>query len=174
VIYLTEDLFNKHMHWAKGKAIALSNDKIREDAIQEAIMGLWKACQTFNDNKGIKFKTYASRVITNAVYDFMRKEKHQTKGMIPLGELKDYVLSADDTPEVELERKDLNKKITEACGNMTDRERCVLVQRMLARKPMSLQKIATAWHTSKMSIKRDESRLKNKIEESMNGEWYSG
>lgn len=47
---------------------------IEDDLIQEGMMGLWKACQTFNPSIGSKFSTYAVRVIKNAMGMYVRKE----------------------------------------------------------------------------------------------------
>lgn len=51
--------------------------QFKDDLIQEGLMGLWKACQSFDESKGFMFSTYAVRVIYNQMAMFMRKEaKH--------------------------------------------------------------------------------------------------
>lgn len=45
-----------------------------EDAQQEARIGLWKACERFNPNKGA-FSTYAIRGIRNALHTYWRGEQ---------------------------------------------------------------------------------------------------
>ena len=46
-----------------------------DDMNQVADLGLWKACMTFNDSKGIKFTAYATRVICNEVLQEIRRRK---------------------------------------------------------------------------------------------------
>ena len=46
-----------------------------DDMTQVADLGLWKACMTFNDSKGIKFTAYATRVICNEVLQEIRRRK---------------------------------------------------------------------------------------------------
>lgn len=62
-----EQLFSDHQHLATATlyrtlgqphAVAKSKSIEYEDLLQVAYIGLWKACQTYNFNKG-KFQTYA-------------------------------------------------------------------------------------------------------------------
>lgn len=46
-----------------------------EDYHQIALIGLWKACEGFDENKNIKFSTYAVNVIRNEIADALRKER---------------------------------------------------------------------------------------------------
>lgn len=48
-----------------------------EDIMQVGNIGLWKACMTFNPNKGIAFSTYASRLITNEILMAIRQNKNR-------------------------------------------------------------------------------------------------
>lgn len=45
----------------------------RDDLIQEAYMALIKAANTFDDARGIKFETYATRVIRNELAEYCSK-----------------------------------------------------------------------------------------------------
>ena len=38
-----------------------------EDLRQEGLIGLWRACKSFDENKGVQFSTYASRCIRNEI-----------------------------------------------------------------------------------------------------------
>lgn len=49
------------------------------DLQQIGMLGLWKACLTFDDSKGYQFSTYASRCICNEVLMHFRKEKKINK-----------------------------------------------------------------------------------------------
>lgn len=47
---------------------------LEEDLIQEGMIGLWKACQTFDVTRGNLFSTYAVKCIKNEMGMFLRKE----------------------------------------------------------------------------------------------------
>lgn len=47
----------------------------QEDLFQTALIGLWKACRTFDSQKGIKFSTYATNCIKNELLMALRKYK---------------------------------------------------------------------------------------------------
>lgn len=56
-----------------------SNDKEMEDLISIGTIGLIKAIDTFNMNKGIRLATYASRCIDNELLMLLRSNKKQSK-----------------------------------------------------------------------------------------------
>lgn len=63
-------VFNKHYHMYRD---------IEEDLIQEGLMGLWKACQTFDSLRGTEFSTYAVKVIKNEMGMYVRKVSRKHK-----------------------------------------------------------------------------------------------
>lgn len=50
-----------------------------EDLYQEGCMGLWKAVQTYDPTIGIRFSTFAERVIRNHCIDYLRVLKSRTR-----------------------------------------------------------------------------------------------
>ena len=50
-----------------------------EDVQQIANIALWKACRTFNTEKGFKFSTYAHSVIRNDILLYLRANKKREK-----------------------------------------------------------------------------------------------
>lgn len=52
---------------------------IEDDLIQEGLIGLWKACQTFDSSRGTEFSTYAVVVIKNAMGMYVRKVNRRPK-----------------------------------------------------------------------------------------------
>ena len=63
-------VFNKYFHMYRN---------MEDDLLQEGLMGLWKACQTFDPLKGTEFSTYAVKVIKNAMGMYVRKETRRPK-----------------------------------------------------------------------------------------------
>lgn len=43
-----------------------------DDVEQEALLGLWKACDTYDENKNLQFSTYACTVIINTIRMYLR------------------------------------------------------------------------------------------------------
>lgn len=52
-----------------------SEDKDQEDLISIGIIGLIRACETYNHEKGVNFSTYATRCIDNQIKMHFRKSK---------------------------------------------------------------------------------------------------
>lgn len=44
-----------------------------EDLIQEGCLGLWKACNTYDESKDTQFSTYACQVIANEIRMYLRR-----------------------------------------------------------------------------------------------------
>lgn len=51
-----------------------------EDMIQEAKIGLWKACIAFREEKGYSFSSYAYKVIYNAILSALKKNSRRIEG----------------------------------------------------------------------------------------------
>lgn len=52
-----------------------------DDIVQEARIGLWKACVTFNESKG-NFSSYAVTCILNNIRMYFRKHERQTRNIV--------------------------------------------------------------------------------------------
>lgn len=60
-----------------------ANAPYYEDYLQEGMLGLWRACKTFDESKGYKFATYASRCVINQILMYFRKNnRHTSKNVI--------------------------------------------------------------------------------------------
>lgn len=71
-----------------------------EDIQQEARIGLWRACQTFDEERGTKFSSYAGMCIDNAIKIAFRRMRRQ----VPTVSLDALI---KDQPEVDLTLKDM-------------------------------------------------------------------
>ncbi|WP_080845634.1 sigma-70 family RNA polymerase sigma factor [Cytobacillus gottheilii] len=64
---------NKNLAFSICNKYIKRHDKLREDVESEALVGLVKAFNTFNLDKGYKFTTYAGMVIRNEVLKFLHQ-----------------------------------------------------------------------------------------------------
>lgn len=86
-----------------------------EDLIQCGMLGLWRACKSFDKNKGISFCTFSARCIKNEMCYFLRKEVKyamNTTGYNIIGDSGEEVdiLEIVASEDVSVDEK-LNKKL---------------------------------------------------------------
>ena len=91
-----------------------TDSEIHDDIMGEARIGLWKACMTYNPDKGYEFSTYACRVISNQINMFLRKRKRivtaisfetDIGGGLTLGDTLGY----EPDPAAEIDEIDIGK-----------------------------------------------------------------
>lgn len=72
----------------RGQAKALVNrycrifvprSDLRDDIESEAMIGLWQACQRFQENNNNTFWTFAKLRVRGAILDFLRRERLQVR-----------------------------------------------------------------------------------------------
>ena len=88
----------KYVHWAIHSSICV-NPSIcgleYDDLYQEGCIALWRAAETFDDQRGSQFYSYAKTVIRNHLLDYCRKIQSQT---VPLVSLEDAEANRDVLP----------------------------------------------------------------------------
>lgn len=76
-----------------------------DDIYQVGAIGLCKAVATYQENAGVKFETYASKVVKNTILDhlksILRKKNSQEKSLLILQTEQEYWESFDDTAALE-------------------------------------------------------------------------
>ncbi|MGF7184556.1 RNA polymerase sporulation-specific sigma factor [Desulfitispora alkaliphila] len=68
-----------------------------DDLFQEGCLGLLKAINKYNDEKNVKFKTFAYTCIDNEIKMYLRKRKRFFKEVIAMFE-EDHEVASDNTP----------------------------------------------------------------------------
>ena len=76
---------------------------LEEDLIQEGMIGLWKACQVFDKNRGVPFSSYACICIRNAMGMLLRKELRYVANM-------NFDVQVDDFKPTEQELLDMDER----------------------------------------------------------------
>jgi RNA polymerase sporulation-specific sigma factor len=96
----------------------------REDLIQEGMIGLFHAIETFDKKKGFKFSTYSNTCIRNRIYnalDYLWQHKKKIDNEKDIEE----IVSNND-PESDSIQTELSENLETAVANLTDLEQKVL------------------------------------------------
>lgn len=98
-----------------------SNQDEAEDIVQDSFLKLWKNPHGWDDSRGVKFKTWFYRVVTNQAIDYMRR-KRPTQG----GEALDFVADdrLDQQKQVEVGQEQMI--LESAIGQLPERQRVAL------------------------------------------------
>ncbi|MEK6263914.1 MAG: RNA polymerase sporulation sigma factor SigK [Clostridium sp.] len=153
-----------------------------DDLISIGTVGLIKAIDSFDTNKGTRLATYAARCIENEILMLIRNNK-KTKGEVylqdPIGIDKEGneislmdVLSSDDDSVIEIvenkiQIKKLYNKINVA---LMDREKIIIQMRygLLDGKPRTQREIALTLGISRSYVSRIEKRALKKLYRELN------
>lgn len=92
----TEALIKQYRNVVEAIAVKYINSPLEyDDIIQEGMIGLLAAIKTFNNSKGVQFKTYAQTCINNSIQTALRK--FNRKKDIPIGSVIEY--AEEEIPE---------------------------------------------------------------------------
>ena len=156
-------------------------DREKEDMISIGTIGLIKAINTYDINKGHRLVTYAARCIENELLMMLRQEKKTSKNTSlyePIGVDKEgneiHLLDILGTHETDLikkiEQKENIKKVYEELEKMKmTKEKKTLIMRygLYGREPMTQKEVAKELHISRSYVSRIEKKairmLKSKI-----------
>ena len=139
-----------------------SNSSEQEDLISIGTIGLIKAIDSFNSEKGIRLATYAARCIENEVLMFFRQRKKDA-GVISINEPIDTdsegnpltlidIIYVEDTITDDIDLRQKTKKLYEYINSLKDeREREIIIKRYGLNGEKCLTQRETA---KKLSISR--------------------
>ena len=154
-----------------------SNAKDQEDLISIGTIGLIKAINTFNAEKGTRFATYAARCIENEILMFFRSSK-KLNAEIRLGDPIDSdkdgnsllvadILSCEDNVD---DAVDLKLKIQRLyCfieSSLNDREKQIIQMRygLAGNLPLTQREVAQRLRISRSYVSRIEKKTLAKLE----------
>jgi len=141
----------------------LNSGASEQDLKQEGMIALLKAAKTFNPDAGVKFETYASRVISNRMIDIIRKEKSDHSDLTT--SIQDNDARVNVTPEQIFwgnERgREINKILRAECSEI---EIAIFKSHYLGR---SYDEIALTFDISKKKIDNTIQKVKGKIREAL-------
>jgi RNA polymerase sporulation-specific sigma factor len=154
-------------------------DKETDDLISIGTIGLIKAIDTFDDEKGIRLATYASRCIDNELLMMLRSGKRLAKEVYlydPIGSdregneinLLDIIEEAEVDIVENIVLEDDIKKLYHMIGKvLTDREREIICLRygLSNRKEVTQREIAGMLGISRSYVSRIEKKALKKLRE---------
>lgn len=148
----------------------------KDDLLSIGTIGLIKAIDTFNDDKGTKLATYAARCIENEILMHLRSNKKRRNEVSledPIGFDKEGnkitlidVLQDDrkDVIEEVMFREDVSN-VLELLPDLTEREQEIIVRRfgLNNQKPETQRQIASSLNISRSYVSRIEKRTLMKL-----------
>lgn len=149
----------------------------QDDLVSIGTIGLIKAVNTYQPDKGIRLATYASRCIENEVLMYLRRIRHQT-GELSLSETLDTdpegnslslmdVLCSDDDMTENLATKDACALLKECLDSvLTEREREIIALRygLDGEEPKTQREVAALCGISRSYVSRIEKKALKKLE----------
>ena len=148
----------------------------QEDLISIGTIGLIKAIETFDLEKGARLATYAARCVENEILMYFRSQKKSANDVslsdfLEAGsdgtvlELQDVVASEEDLFEDLSKREDVRRLRTAITMCLTDRERRVVELRygLGGGKPRRQQEVAAVLGISRSYVSRIEKKALEKL-----------
>lgn len=159
-----------------------ANDRDIDDLISIGTIGLIKAIDTFNMNKGIRLATYASRCIDNELLMMLRMNKKQSKEVYlyePIGadregneiNLLDIIESTDKDIVDDIELKENVGKLYDCVNSiLNDREKEIICMRygLGNSREVTQREIANKLGISRSYVSRIEKKAIRKLSEYFN------
>ncbi len=153
-----------------------SSSDEQDDLISIGIIGLIKAVNSFDNNKGIKFATYASKCIENEVLMHYRS-KRKNSNEISINEPIDTdsegnpltlidIISIDDTIVEDIDKNINIKKLYKFIEELNDeREKTIIILRygLYGTIPLTQKQVADKLDISRSYVSRIEKRVLEKL-----------
>jgi len=142
----------------------------REDLVQEGLMGVVKAIQTYDIQRGTVFMTWVYPQVRGAVQSIARKDNRLPKYPLSL-EQSDWSHNLEDTNSYEL-REDYSKTfvkeiILAGCGDLNSKRAQIVCDRygLLGRRAMRQGDVAKKYGLTKQAVNSHISRFTKIVRE---------
>lgn len=157
------------VHKIVNKFAWMAPSHSREDLVQEGLMGIVKALNTFEIERGYQFMTWVYPQIRGAVAGVARKENRNPKYALSL-EQSDWAQNLEDVQVFELTDaypEDMIEEIIVAgCGSLDSRRAQIVCDRygLLGRPQMRQGEVARKYGLTKQAVQSYISRFKNAVQ----------
>ncbi len=158
-----DELFNQNVKLVHYIVNHCFKDYIyeKEDLTQEGMIGLWKACKSYNESYGYKFSTFATICIKNQIQMYLRplyKERLNCQKIV-FADLEPYEqerLQSDET----FENVDVQYLFKELLKNLPEEDQKLL---LLLKDGYTQCQLAKLYKVSQTSISRRVRQIKFKL-----------
>lgn len=158
------------VHKIVNKYSWMSPQHSREDLVQEGLLGVVKAIETFDLNQNVKPMTWIYPQVRGAVQAIARKDNRLPKYPLSL-EQSDWAKNLEDPEQFEVKDEyaaDLVKKIVLAgCGSLESKRAQIVCDRygLLGREPMRQGDVAKKYGMTKQAINSHIARFSKIVRE---------
>jgi RNA polymerase sporulation-specific sigma factor len=158
------------VHKIVNKYAWMSPQHSRDDLVQEGLLGIIKAIETFDITRGFRFMTWVYPQVRGAVQGVARKENRIPKYSISL-EQSDWGHNLEDTYHFEVTDdysttfiKDI---IIAGCGSLNSKRAQIVIDRygLLGKQPLRQGEVATKYGMTKQAINSHIARFSKIIRE---------
>lgn len=152
------------VHKIVNKYCWMSPSHSREDLVQEGLMGIVKAIETFDIKRGNKFMTWVYPQVRGAVQGLARKENRLPKYPLSL-EQSDWGSNLEDPIQYEVTEEYATNLIKElvltGCGSLDSKRAQIVCDRygLLGKKPMRQGDVAKKYGMTKQAVNSHISRF---------------
>lgn len=135
------------------------SSEVREDLVQEGLMGLLSAVKSYSPDKNVKFSTYATKCIRNKIISSVHKNSLISEG--DAENLEEILSSGGNIPEdIILEKERMNELYDKITSALSEREWQVF---QLFLTGMSYNQIALSVGASVKTVDNAMQRVRRKL-----------
>lgn len=168
-----EDRFNTNyalIHYTYNKLFT-DYDLYKDELIEEGVLGLWKACVSFNESYGTQFSTYAYVIIQRCMTTFVKRVIHKNSCCVSL----EGIISEDgEGHEIYLidalgeASYNAEKYRIQACMERISKRDADIINKLM--QGYTQEEIAHTNHVSQATVSRCLTRFKNIYMEELRNE----
>lgn len=159
------EITDKDLKYIKKICAQFKSNKIKDSLLNEiegeAIIGLVKACDSWDKTKPKSIDSWIYTCVCNSIISYLRKiKKFNNECNCDIDEL--FTDSCLNTEEIMINKElliELNKLIKLISKGLTKRERFILKNNILSDKPKTLRQISDKFNCGKSTIYRDRKKL---------------
>jgi RNA polymerase sporulation-specific sigma factor len=158
------------VHKIVNKYAWMSPTHSREDLVQEGLMGIVKAIETFDLQRGTRFMTWVYPQVRGAVQGVARKDNRLPKYPLSL-EQSDWGHNLEDSVQFEVrdefKASFIHDIIVAGCGSVNSKRAQIVCDRygLLGRRPLRQGEVALKYGMSKQAINSHIARFSKIIRE---------
>jgi RNA polymerase sigma factor (sigma-70 family) len=158
------------VHKIVNKYCWMSPSHSREDLVQEGLMGVVKAIETFDLERGYKFMTWVYPQVRGAVQGVARKDNRLPKYPLSL-EQSDWGNNLEDVIQYEVQddfkASFVHDLVVAGCGSVDSKRAQIVCDRygLLGKKPMLQGEVAKKYGMTKQAINSHIARFSKIIRE---------